>query len=535
MKIGPRLITPFLLLAIMALAVFFRFYELDSTPPGLYPDIAINGNNALQSWQTGDYQSFYTDNNGREGMIMWLDALSMAFFGITPLALKIPGAVFGAITVFGIYLLARELFGRRKNAIALLSAFFLATSFWHINFSRIGFRVILEPFFLVFAFYFLFKAFRSKKFLWAVAAGIFFGLGFYTYTGYRLAVPLLVCVMALWLVDYWKNKNQFVKISGAALLAAFAAALPIGIYFLHNFGDFIGRAGQTSVFASANPLLELGKSLALHLGMFNLYGDANWRHNLPGAPELFFPIGILFLIGIILAAGRIIKSIRARDFGLEFQSYFLLLLWFFFMLLPGILTSEGIPHALRTLAVIPSVMIMAAIGGTAVYDWMKSRWPKIAVIGTATLFIAATTLNGYWQYFVVWADNNNVKSAFTDTFVDIGRLTSEMYRRGWQTVVVVNENGTPVPYPDGIPMPAQTVKFIETGDCCRLGGSMGKFRCDSYSTYILPGELDQIAANDKTVVVPIKYDQLIFDRLSVMFPQGQIKQINSIKYYEINQ
>jgi len=533
MKIKFRLTIPFLLLAIMALAVFFRFYGLDSTPPGLYPDIAINGNNALQSRQTGDYQSFYADNNGREGMIIWLDALSMAFFGITPLALKIPGAIFGAATVFGIYLLARELFGRRKNAAALLSAFFLATSFWHINFSRIGFRVILEPFFLVFAFYFLFKAFRSKKFLWAVATGIFFGLGFYTYTGYRLAVPLLVCVMALRLIDFWKNKNQFVKISGAALLAAFAAALPIGIYFLHNFGDFIGRAGQTSVFASANPLLELGKSLALHLGMFNFYGDANWRHNLPGAPELFFPVGILFLIGIILAAMRIIKSIRARDFGLEFQSYFLLLLWFFFMLLPGILTSEGIPHALRTLAVIPSVMITAAIGGTAVYDWMKSRWPRIAVAGIAALFIVATAWNGYWQYFVVWANSREVQGAFTAHFVDIGNLTWQLRTQGWHTAVIVNENGTPVPYPNGIPMPAQTVEFIETGNNCQLDSFINGSYCGPYSTYILPGQLDQITINDKTIIVPMKYEREIFNRLADTFPKGQIRDYNGIKYFEI--
>ena len=193
---------------IMVLAIFFRFYKLDTIPPGLYPDIAINGNNALQSLQTGDFKAFYTDNNGREGMIMWLDALSMLVFGITTLALKVPTAIFGALTVLGIYLLARELFIKNKNAIALLSAFFLAVSFWHINFSRLGFRVALMPFFLVFTFFFLDKAFKSSKFLWAIPAGIFFGLGFYTYTGYRLAVPLLFCVLGLWSIPFWQNKKQ---------------------------------------------------------------------------------------------------------------------------------------------------------------------------------------------------------------------------------------------------------------------------------------------------------------------------------------
>jgi len=31
--------------------------------------------------------------------------------------------------------------------------------------------------------------------------------------------------------------------------------------------------------------------------MFNFYGDPNMRHNYSGDPELFFPVGILFLIG----------------------------------------------------------------------------------------------------------------------------------------------------------------------------------------------------------------------------------------------
>jgi len=81
---------------------FFRFYRLNSVPPGLYPDIAINGNDALLSLQTGEYKLFYPENNGREGLMMWLDAASMAIFGINVLALKIPAAIAGVLTVFGI-------------------------------------------------------------------------------------------------------------------------------------------------------------------------------------------------------------------------------------------------------------------------------------------------------------------------------------------------------------------------------------------------------------------------------------------------
>jgi len=554
MKLSSGLRNVLALVVVMAVAIFFRFYRLDSVPPGLYPDIAINGNNALQSIQSDDYKTFYTDNNGREGMIMWLDAISIKIFGITALALKIPTAIFGTLTVLGIYLLARELFNppllpqgeatsgkvKRRNAIALLSAFLLATSFWHINFSRIGFRVALMPFFLVFTFYFLAKAFRTRKFLWAIPAGLFFGLGFYTYTGYRLAVPLLLCVLALWLIPFWKNKQQLFKISLAVLITTFFVALPIGIYFLHNPGDFLGRAGQTSVFAAKQPLLELGKSLILHLGMFNFYGDGNWRHNLSGEPELFWPVGVLFLIGFGIALGKLARRSKTPADPQESCSceaeriaYATLLLWFFFMLLPGILTSEGIPHSLRTLGVIPAVMILAAVGGIFVYDRLKPRLPKIIFIIIAVIFIASCAIQGYWQYFIAWAGNIEVQGAFTTYFVDIGQLSSRLHDQGRRTIVIVNENGTPVPYPDGIPMPAQTVKFIEAGDCYKLGDSIDK--CGPYSTYLAPDQLDRIAINSNTAVILMKNDQALFNQLSKMFPQGQIKQINNIRYYEINQ
>ena len=317
------------------------------------------------------------------------------------------------------------------------------------------------------------------------------------------------------------------------MLATFFVALPIGIYFLHNMGDFIGRAGQTSVFATPNPPFYLTESLILHLQMFNFIGDGNWRHNLAGEPELFCPVGLLFLLGLALAIKRLAKSIKTKEFGLEFQSYSLLLLWFFFLLLPGALTFEGIPHSLRTFGVIPPVMVFSALGGVCAYDWLKSRLPKIAVLAIAVVFIATCAIQGYWEYFIAWADNPEVQGAFTTYFVKVGQLTSQLHDQGWQTMVIVNENGTPVPYPDGLPMPDQTVMFTESADCYKLGGTVGK--CVPYSKYLAPNQISQVAMTPNTAIVPMKDDQQLFDELSQMFPEGQIKQINNIRYYEINQ
>lgn len=512
----------FLLAAILVIATFFRFHELSLTPPGLYPDVAVNGNDALETLRTGNFKLFYPENNGREGLIIWLDAWSIRLFGISSLSLKIPAAIIGALTVLGVYLLAKQLFPKNRP-MALLSAFFIATSFWHINFSRIGFRAIIVPFCLAFSFYFLWRAFKDKKIWPAAAAGIFFGLGFYTYTIYRLAVFLLLCGLAGWFAIFKKNRAIFLKVSGVMLIFCFLTALPIGIYFLGHPADFFGRAGQTSAFSAPDPFLALAQSLVLHAGMFNFYGDANWRHNYSGSPQLFWPVGIFFLAGLAAAAAKTIGAVRKKIINEDSLAYLFLLCWFFSMLAGGFLTIEGVPHSLRTIGVIPAVMILAALGAGAIYNRIKNRLsPTLRLIGLAALVLLLIA-QGYRQYFINWAQNPNVAGAFTQNYVDIARLSYALKNQAIRTVIIVNEGGVPVPFPDGIPMPAQTVIFSECENAKNYA---------PYSVYLTPEQIGSLAPDGKTAVIPIKSDPEIFNRLWAKFPQGEIKNSGNINYFE---
>ena len=53
-----------------------------------------------------------------------------------------------------------------------------------------------------------------------------------------------------------------------------------------------------------------------------------------------------------------------------------------------------------------------------------------------------------------------MEGAFTKRFAEIGYLLN-FFPTDVQKYVIVNEAGVPVPWPDGIPMPAQTPMFIE--------------------------------------------------------------------------
>lgn len=517
--------TLLLLLAILLIASFFRLWQLDTIPPGLYPDEAINGNEALSN----PWKVFYPENNGREGLFINLISLSFSIFGISIWSLKIVPAVIGILTVLGLYLLTRELFTQTTNYklqatnIALLSSFFLAISFWHINFSRIDFRAILFPFISVFAFYFLFRGFRTKRIFYFIISGIFFGLGFHTYISYRFIVLLLPIVLISFWFIYQRERlqKQFLVFSFWLLVLTFIVALPIGIYFLQNPQDLVSRAGPITVFAQDNPVKAFLVSFVSHLGMFNISGDFNWRHNFSGSPQFFWPIGILFLAGFIFSLKQLINSLKSRNWSLGISNWFLVF-WFFIMLLPGVLTYEGIPHSLRVIGVIPVVYIFAGIGGWLLYEKGKQAIHNQKLLfAFCSLFFILVTFAAFNKYFYSWAKNSNVEGAFTKKFVQIGNLLNSISPDA-QKYVIVNESGVLVPLLDGIPVSAQTVMFIEST-------KSGK----PESMYLLPKDLDKIRIKRRTVIVPMKYDEDLLNELKKGFPGGEIQEKDGIWIYEI--
>ena len=477
-----------ILFFIFALGAFFRFYLINRIPFGLYPDEAMNGNNALEALATNDFNVFYPENNGREGLFMNIQALSIAVFGREPWALRIVSGLFGTFTILGIFLVTRELFFRHKIkktrasrvSIALLSSFFLATSYWHINFSRIGFRAIMVPFFTVFSLFFLLKGLRTKRTLTLVYAGIFTGLGFYSYIAYRffifvLAIPLLAELFLYVRQRKYKTKTEEKSDMGAIscrpcavflfLFITFVTALPIGLYFLRNPQDFIGRGSQISVFSTATPMKEFIASTIKTAGMFFVRGDCNWRHNFNCAPEVAWPVALFLVFGFI-AIGR--DFIKRKECVVPLT----LVGWFIFLSFPATLTWEGIPHALRSIGMIPPVMIIAAYGAWRFIkiplNWFeknKTKFPdKIPQLNRIqkevkilfSILLLFMPVAAFHTYFSVWSDRPETYNAFAS---DLYHLALYLDKKPADATgyIVANLPGTDV---RGIPMPAQSVMFI---------------------------------------------------------------------------
>lgn len=559
------------LILILIIGIFFRFYKLSEIPPGLYPDVAMNGNNGIYAIETGDFKVFYPENNGREGFFINLQAVLMKLFGVNVWSLKAVAAVIGILTILGLYLLTKELFKnyelgiknyelrirnhenqKKHNSsfilpnsehIALLSAFFMAVSFWHVNFSRIGFRAIMIPFVMVFSFYFLYRGLRNHRMTDFIIAGAFFGLGFHTYISFRIAPLILLIPIIFGLIDYWRKNhtdlkhllkigliNFFKKIIAADCTkhwilffsATLLIALPLILYFINNPADFIGRAGQVSIFNSETPIKNLISSTLKTLGQFNFTGDYNWRHNYSGSPQLFWPIGILFLIGFIVSLKQIFVRQLAdknKDYWISTNHYWLLIAWFFSMLIPSFLSSEGIPHALRSIGAIPPAMIFAGLGGIWIYEKLKNQNPKIKtqLLAISYLLLAIIAYSEYNKYFNDWANRPETKASFDEYYVQIGNFLNSL-PDSTKKYVAVNAGGVLV---NNIPMPAQTVKFITHGK--------------SKISYLVPTNKikENVIIKENSVIIPLSPNDKIFKEFQNSL-SGVIKQNNKIKYFEIS-
>jgi 4-amino-4-deoxy-L-arabinose transferase-like glycosyltransferase len=431
-----------LLVLILGYAAFLRLYRIQSVPPGLYRDEAMDGNNAIEVLETQRWQVFYPEDGGREGLYINTAALFVAGLGNEPWVLRLPAAIFGVVTVWGLYLLGAELFGVEAG---LLAAFFLATSFWHVNFSRIAFRAIAAPCLLAWSLYLLLAGVRRARLWMVVLAGAVYGLGFYTYIAYR-ATPVLVALVLA-------RCPRRVRWAFGAVAAA--AVVPLAVYFARHPQDFWGRSLQVSVLQNAHPAREVLLNVWRTARMFFRHGDFLWRHNVAWRAELFWPVAVLFAIGVAVALWRRHK-----------WAYTVPLVWMAVGFVPVVLSDDVMPHALRSILMAPAAMLLAAVGAGELLGRM-GRFRAAAL-----LLIPWLVWEPYHTYFDVWAKNPNVPPAFDSGAVEIARRIRAM-PRDIEKVVVFRASDEMAAAPvmfltrsyTARQRAEQHIRYVTAGDC----------------------------------------------------------------------
>jgi hypothetical protein len=234
--------------------------------------------------------------------------------------------------------------------------------------------------------------------------------------------------------------------------------------------------------------------------MFFVYGDGNWRHNIAGAPELWWPVAILFLIGLIIS----VKKFRV-------PCYAFLVTWLIVLLLPVIISNEGLPHSLRSIIVVPVVMIFASIGfywlAEKANQWVKeeTRLKKELII-LAFVFFISTAIVGYKQYFLDWAGNPNVALAFNENYTLLGNYL-KYSPSDIKKYVIINTESEKI---DFMPMPVQPVMFL-------TDTYLTKNQKQKNIYYILPKDLNDFiirAKNEENLqIFMLKNDNLLREKL----------------------
>lgn len=450
----------FLAVLIIGAGVFLRFWRLRSTPPGLQYDEAYNGLDAIRAMETGDYKVFYPENFGREGFHLNAESLFMQLLGVDNFGLRFASALWGSFALLGFFLLLGKL--KFSAPVRLAGVFMLAFSFWHLNFSRTAYRAIMVPMLIAWILYFFLKALENNKHknLFFALSGALLGLGLHTYISFRV-VPLIIVLLALYLAI---SKKDFLKTYWQSALvfffSAFLVALPLLGYFLSHRADLTGRAGAVSVFNAPdmNFPQALGKSLSYHLGAFFVYGDPNQRHNhdsgslLPPAWSVLFGLGLLLSLGILFDSfvlplfreknKKYLEKIRAKlqseNGRLILASYLgQSILWT--MMIPGILSIEGIPHALRIIGSMIGVFIICLVPIESflnLYRRVKKsttlaykpwRWNILrGSLAGIILIVILGGISNVYLYFGIWAKSPKTENAFEKNLYDLGLVIGQL-------------------------------------------------------------------------------------------------------------
>lgn len=408
---GSKLLRWGLLLAILLLAAFLRLYRLDVTPPGFHYDEAFNALQARDVLNGANRPVFFTGNFGEEPMQMYVEAAVFAVAGQSPWSARLSNVILGLLLVPALYFAGRALFPDRP-IVALLASFVAATSYWSINFSRLGIETNSLPWILTLSAGALATAESKRDRKWGIAAGILVGATVYTY----LASRLWPVAVALWagylLISHRAEMGVRLRIWMLVAAAAVLVAAPLLIFFIANPLAVTGRSGQV-----LNPT-QLGANLVKTAAMYFLAGDTDPRDNLPGRAALDPFLALLFFIGIVVSIARA----RRRE-------YAFILIWLLVMSLPSALTDFA-PNFRRAIGALPSLALVCGVGAEWVWSLRRarvfSRGGSLAVTWLLSLSLiagfASSAYSSTHDYFEVWAGDPGLFYSFDAGLLNIGQL-----------------------------------------------------------------------------------------------------------------
>ena len=389
-----------ILILIVFLAFFLRFYKITSIPPSLNWDETSIAYNAYSILKTGKDEwgevlplHFKSFGEYKLPAQIYASIPAIAIFGLNEFGVRITPVVYGTLTVFLLYLLVQELY--RKKEISLISSVLLAISPWHIQLTRASFESSFSLFWFLLALLFLVKGLKRPRFL--VVSMIPFVISVYTYNTARVFTPLFLLVYYLLNIKFLFKNFKYLAFSFLTFVILVSPIIPFVLsgdatarYKLVSITDDAGLIPRIEERRNLSKLSPIITKLIHNRYTYNTYyfsqnylahfspsflflkGAGHHQHHVQGVGELYWFQAPFLLYGLYLLIKRKSKSLK------------ILLPWLLLAFVPVSMTNDSIPNALRTLIVVPVYQIFTAIG---IYEFIKlNKYTKIILLTTFVLF-----------------------------------------------------------------------------------------------------------------------------------------------------
>jgi hypothetical protein len=390
-------------------AFVLRFWQVSSLPFTLGGDEASQGLESVRVLDGMLRNPFSTGWLGVPTMSFFFNSWSIALFGRTVFALRVPWVLVGTATVLVVFFLVKRLMGVR---LALATAVILSVYHYHIHYSRLGSNQIADPFFLAFALLFLYRALDRKNNLdWALT-GMVSAVALYFYAGARLT-PVIIIVVLGYL--FLRQPRQFFPQYGRGILIAAGAFILVGAPMIqYGFlfpNDFNARLNEVGIIQSGWLEEEMA---AQNTGLLPVLLDQfrramlafNFSHDRTVWYGLRQPLlspfwGILFLVGM----GYSIFRLFGRGSNPRYAP--LIAWWWGGMLLGGFLT-ESPPSSQRLITVAVPVSFFLAVAmwqlirlGLGVFSHNgHSRWAANSLLVVGIFLFAVTSVRLYFVEYL---------------------------------------------------------------------------------------------------------------------------------------
>jgi 4-amino-4-deoxy-L-arabinose transferase-like glycosyltransferase len=438
-------------LALILLCLFFlttRLFQIHQNPPSLYWDEASIGYNAYSILTTGHDEwgkafpiHFRAFGEFKLPVYIYSASITEAFFGLTPLGIRLPAVLYSLGSLIVIYLIVK--FVTKRKLAGLLAAFSFSIMPWTFIFSRTGYEASAGIFFFLLAVYLFLLSQTKKRFLLLAVFSLIFSI--YSYNSFRLLSGLTL-LMALG-YSLWTNLTKKTLLICLVSLIIFAiSTIPILRLLLYDNG--FGRVEGFSLFPNVQQVYDLqgnahyqiiydrmqetnwwsnvAKILKNYLTHFSLNflivnGDPNPRNQVPGMGQIYFADIIFVILGFWL----LLKT-RKYYFGI-----------FLFLLIiapiPASLFKEA-PHALRAVLMGPILAILSGLG----LFWISRKHGKLLYFFLG-IYLA---LFGYYFYIFSTSYSPQISQDWQYGYYQIYAQYSQQFRE-YDKVLISDHDAQP--------------------------------------------------------------------------------------------